>query len=133
MISLPAAQQGQASAPAQAQGGGGGRGRGAPNPWLSQPAPRWPDGTVNLGRVPGELGIWQIPYIQNMGDRSRVVGAPPAPPRGQGAGRGAGGGGAAGGGQIGGGEGAGGGGGRGGAATEPWVPFQPWSAAVYNY
>jgi len=30
-------------------------------------------------------------------------------------------------------EGAGGGGQRGGAASEPWVPFQPWSAAVYNY
>ena len=128
MISLPSVQQGQANTPAQGQGGGGGRGRGAPNPLLSQPAPRLPDGTVNLGRVPGELGVWQIPYITNMGDRSRVVGAPPAPPRGQGAGRGAGGGG-----QIGGGEGAAGGGQRGGAATEPWVPFQPWAAAVYNY
>jgi hypothetical protein len=117
IISWPAAPQGQ-------------RGRGAAaNPLVSQPAPRLPDGTVNLGRVPGELGIWQLPYIQNMGARNIVVGAPPAPPRGEAAGRGARG--AAG--QIGGGEGAGGGGQRGGAATEPWVPFQTWSAAVYNY
>jgi len=116
-----------------------GRGRGAPNPLLSQPAPRMPDGTVNLGRVPGEKGIWQLPYITNMGARNIVVGAPPAPPRAEGSGRGRG----AGGGQpaaigsqqqIGGGEGAGGGGGqRGGAPSEPWVPFQPWAAAVYNY
>jgi len=133
MISLPAARQGQGNAPADAaggRGGGGGRGRGAPNPLLSQPAPRLPDGTVNLGRVPGELGIWQLPYITNMGDRSRVVGAPPAPPRGDAAARGAARGGGA---QIGGGEGTAGGGQRGGAASEPWVPFQPWSAAVYNY
>src|SRR6185436_7420607 len=73
-------------------------------------------------------------YITNMGARNIVVGAPPAPPRGEaaaGAGRGRG---AGGGGQIGGGEGAGGGGGqRGGAPSEPWVPFQPWAAAMYNY
>lgn len=127
------AQQGQANTPAAGQGGGGGRGRGGgtPNPLLSQPAPRLPDGTVNLGRVPGELGIWQLPYIQNMGSRQYVVGAPPAPARGDGAGRGRG---AGGGGQIGGGEGGGPGGGqRGGAPSEPWVPFQPWAAAVYNY
>src|SRR5215472_16517725 len=135
MISLPAAQPGQGNAQPAAQGGGGGRGggrgRGAPNPLLSQPAPRLADGTVNLGRVPGELGIWQLPYITNMGDRSRVVGAPPAPPRGEGGGgRGRG---AGGGGQIGGGEGTGGGGQRGGAPSEPWVPFQQWAAAVYNY
>jgi hypothetical protein len=99
---------------------------------LSQPAPRLPDGTINLGRVPGEKGIWNLPYITNMGARNVVVGAPPAPPRGEaGAGRGRG---AGDGGQIGGGEGAGGGGGqRGGAPSEPWVPFQPWAAGVYNY
>src|SRR5262249_11599150 len=111
MITLVAAQQqGQANAPAagQAGGEGRGRGRGAPNPLLNQPAPRMPDGTVNLGRVPGEKGIWNLPYIQNMGDRSRVIGAPPAPPRGEGAARGGGGGG---GGQTGGGERGGGGGG----------------------
>ena len=33
---------------------------------------------------------------------------------------------------LGGGEG-GAGGGRGGAKSEPWVPFQPWAAAVYDY
>src|SRR5215468_4751953 len=128
MISLPAAQQGQGNA--QPAGQGGGRGRGAPNPLLSEPAPRLSDGTINLGRVPGELGIWSLPYIQNMGAATVVVGAPAPAPRGEGAGRGAGG---RGGGQIGGGEGAGGGGQRGGAASEPWVPFQAWSAAVYNY
>jgi hypothetical protein len=121
MIFLPAAPQGQR----------GGRGA-APNPQLSQPAPRLADGTINLGRIPGELGIWQLPYIQNMGARNIVVGAPLAPPRGEAAASGSRGAGS-GGGQIGGGEGAGGGGQRGGAATEPWVPFQPWAAAVYNY
>ena len=119
-----------------AQGAGGGRGRGAPNPLLSQPAPHLPDGTVNLGRVPGELGIWQLPYIQNMGSAQYVVGAAQPQRGGGGGGRGrGGGGGGAGGGQqqIGGGEGAGGRGGqRGGAPMEPWVPFQPWSAAVYK-
>jgi len=123
VFTLLAAQQG--SAPAAEGGGRGGRGRGAANPLLSQPAPRLPDGTVNLGRAPGELGIWQDPYIQNMGARNVFVGAPPAAPRGERAGRG--------GGQIGGGEGAGPAGQRGGAATEPWVPFQPWAAAFYNY
>ena len=33
-----------------AQQAQGGRGRGAPNPLLSQPAPRLQDGTINLGR-----------------------------------------------------------------------------------
>src|SRR5436189_5150897 len=100
MLTLIAQQQG--AAPAGQGGGGGARGRGAPNPLLSQPAPRLPDGTINLGRVPGEKGIWNLPYITNMGDRSRVVGAPPAPPRGEGGGR-RGGAAAAGAGQIGGG------------------------------
>jgi hypothetical protein len=87
----------------------GGRGS---NPLVSQPAPRLSDGTVNLGRVPGELGIWQLPYITNMGARNIVVGTPPAAARGEGAAP----------------EGQ-----RGGASTEPWVPFQNWAAAVYNY
>jgi len=120
MITL-VAQQGQGNAPAApAAGGGAGRGRGAPNPLLSQPAPRLPDGTVNLGRVSGEKGIWRLPYIQNMGSAQYFIGAPQQPRGGgaAGAGRGA----------------AGGGGGqRGGAPSEPWVPFQPWAAAVYNY
>jgi hypothetical protein len=138
MVTVLAAQQapaGQGNAAGGGQrGGGGGRGRGAPNPLLSVPAPRLPDGTINFGRVPGEKGIWNLPYIQNMGSAQYVVGAP-QPPRGAGGGAGRGDAAAAGGGgQIGGGEGAGGRGGqRGGAASEPWVPFQPWAAAFYNY
>jgi hypothetical protein len=129
VITLSATQQqAQGNAAAQAGGEGRGRGRGAPNPLLNQPAPRLPDGTINLGRVPGEKGIWSLPYITNMGDRSRVIGAPQAPPRGEGAARSG-----RGGGQIGGGEGTAGAGQRGGAPSEPWVPFQPWAAAVYNY
>jgi hypothetical protein len=119
LLSLSAQQ----APPAQGQGGGGGRGggRGAPNPLLSEPAPRLPDGTINLGRVPGEKGMWGLPYIQNMGSRQYFVGAPAAEPAARGAGGAAG-------------RGAGGGGGqRGGAPSEPWVPFQPWAAAVYNY
>jgi hypothetical protein len=92
---------------------------------------------VNFGRVPGEKGIWNVPYITNMG--MRLIddqGKPLAPqPEGRG-GRGGGGrgaGGRAAGAPLGGGEGGGGGGGRGGAKSEPWVPFQPWAAAVYDY
>src|SRR5262249_60640864 len=92
-------------------GGGSGRGRGGRNPLLSEPAPRLADGTINLGRMPGESGIWSLPYIQNMGAATVVVGAPAPAPRGEGAGGGAGG---RGGGQIGGGGEAGGGGERGG-------------------
>jgi hypothetical protein len=78
----------------------------------SLPTPRLADGTPNLGRVPGEKGVWNVPYIQNMADR--VAG---------GEGRGAGPVGGAG----------GGGGGRGGSRSEPHIPFQPWAAAVYDY
>ena len=132
----------QAPAPpaGQAPAGGGGRGRQAGPP---EPTPRLADGTVNLGRVPGEKGIWSVPYITNMG--ARLIGpdgqplapqpagrrggaaaegpgaAPAAAPAARGAGA-----------PLGGGEG-GGGGGRGGAKSEPWVPFQPWAAAVYDY
>ena len=98
--------------PSEAQAAPQGRGRGPAAPSL--PTPRLADGTVNFGRVPGEGGIWNVPYITNMG--MRVVddqGKSLAPPQGRGAG--------------------GGGGGRGGAKAEPWVPFQPWAAAVYDY
>src|SRR6476661_9521485 len=107
-----------------------GQGRGRGNADASLPTPRLADGTVNFGRVPGEKGIWNVPYITNMG--MRVVddngqSLAPQPQRG-GGGRGRAGGGA----PLGGGEGTGGGG-RGGAKSEPWVPFQPWAAAVYDY
>src|SRR5438094_1154536 len=74
-LSFTQAAQGQGAAPA-AQGGGRG-GRGA-RPEVSMPTPRLPDGTVNLGRIPGEKGIWGLPYITNMGARNIVVGAPSA-------------------------------------------------------
>ena len=115
-----AAQEGGAAA---AQGRGRGRQAGP-----AQPTPRLPDGTVNLGRVPGEKGTWNVPYITNMA--MRVVGADgellpeivklqqdQAAARAGGAGR-------AGGGR---------GGGRGGSKSEPWIPWMPWSAAVYDY
>ena len=101
----------------------GGRGRAA-GPAL--PTPRLPDGTVNFGRVPGEKGVWAVPYITNMA--MRVIGSDgqllPEIQQAQAAAR-AGGAGARGGG--------GGGGGRGGAKSEPWMPWMPWSAAVYDY
>src|SRR5688572_26948003 len=59
------AQEGGAP-PAAAGQAGGGRGRQA-GPAL--PTPRLADGTVNLGRVPGEKGTWNVPYITNMGMR----------------------------------------------------------------
>jgi hypothetical protein len=107
-----------------------GRGRGPSGP--SQPTPRLPDGTPNLGRVSGEKGVWSVPYITNMGERiieedgkTHVEKFPPTFGRGRGAGRSDT--------PLGGGEGTAGGGGRGGAKSEPQVPFQPWAAAVYNY
>jgi len=44
-----------------------GRGRGA-NAGPAEPTPRLADGTPNLGRVPGEKGVWNVPYITNMAD-----------------------------------------------------------------
>ena len=112
-----------------------GRGRGPAGP--PQPTPRLADGSVNLGRVAGEKGVWNVPYITNMGERvveadgktfieknppsfGRRGGAPGAPAGGRADA------------PLGGGEGTGGGG-RGGAKAEPQVPFQPWAAAVYDY
>jgi hypothetical protein len=60
-------------------------------------------------------GNWSLPYIQNMANNALNRPAQAA--------------GAAGGG----GRGRGDARGRGGAASEPWIPFLPWSAAVYNY
>ena len=114
--------QGAAEAAAAPQLPAGRGGRGAETPVL--PAPRLPDGTVNLGRVPGEKGYWRVPYITNMGMRLVVRDGQVLPEiqQAQVAGRGAGGGGAA--------RGASG---RGGAQSEPWIPWMPWSAAVYDY
>ena len=101
----------------------GGRGPSGP----PQATPRLADGTVNLGRVPGEMGVWSVPYITNMGERviepdgsTYAEKHPPSVGRGRG------------GAPLGGGEGTADGG-RGGAKSEPQVPFQPWAAAVYNY
>jgi hypothetical protein len=109
-----------------AQPSGGGRGPSGP----PQPTPRLADGTPNLGRVPGEKGVWNVPYITNMGERiieedgkTYLEKHPPTFGRGRGRGDA----------PLGGGEGTAGGGGRGGAKSEPQVPFQPWAAAVYNY
>ena len=74
-----------------------------------EPTPRLADGTPNLGRVPGEKGVWSVPYIQNMADRASGRAAGPAGPA------------------------ANADGGRGGARSEPHIPFQPWAAAVYDY
>jgi len=127
----PGAPGAQPSSNAQSPAGGRGRGPAGP----SQPTPRLPDGTPNLGRVPGEMGVWNVPYITNMGERvieedgkTYAEKHPPTFGRGRGApvaGRGDA--------PLGGGEGTTGGSGRGGAKSEPQVPFQPWAAAVYNY
>jgi len=119
----------QAPPAGAARQGGGGRGRGR---GPQDPTPRLADGTVNFGRVPGEKGTWNVPYITNMA--MRVVTGPgstqlvpeivaqqeaAAAARAGGAGRG--------------GARGGGGGGRGGSKSEPWMPWMPWSAAVYDY
>ena len=114
-----------------AQPAGAGRGRGPAGP--PEPTPRLTDGTPNLGRVAGEKGVWNVPYITNMGERivegdgTTVVERRMASGRG---GRGARG--ESGGPPLGGGEGTSGGA-RGGARSEPQVPFMPWSAAMYDY
>ncbi len=67
------------------------------------PAPRLKDGTVNLGRLRGEKGVWGLPVIANFAQYAADV---PKDFRGNQ---------------------------RAGAAAEPHIPFQPWAAAVYNY
>jgi hypothetical protein len=116
VVSISMVACGASSPPAALNGG-------ATEP-LSQPTPRLPDGTPNLGRVPGESGVWDVPYITNMADRIVNVGDVPIvrdAPVGRGRAGAAGG------------VGSSGGGARGGARSEPHVPFMPWSAAVYDY
>src|SRR5262245_10343090 len=73
---------------------------------LAEPTTRLTDGTPNLGRVGTEKGVWVLPGILNFAQL--VMGGPEKPdPR------------------LSGPE-------TGGAAKEPWIPFQPWAAAVYN-
>src|SRR6185436_3310383 len=126
-----AQEQENAAAAGRGQGGGRGRGRQA-GPAL--PTPRLADGTVNFGRVPGEKGVWSVPYITNMGMQLVGDDGQPIPEiakfrADQAAARGAGGGGRG----AGGGRAGGGGGGRGGSKSEPWMPWMPWSAAMYDY
>jgi hypothetical protein len=77
-----------------------------------EPAPRFADRTPNLGRVPGEKGVWDVPYIQNMGMRIPGPDGRTAAERGPAPNEA---------------------GGRGGATAEPDVPFLPWARGVYDY
>ena len=76
-----------------------------------EPTPRLADGTPNLGRVAGEKGVWNVPYIQNMGMRVPGPDGKTAAERGSAAENG----------------------GRGGAKAEPDVPFLPWARGIYDY
>jgi hypothetical protein len=69
-------------------------------------APLLPDGTVSFGPAPGEDGVWELSYVENMADH--VVSSSSKPSV---AGRIR----------------------QRSAAAEPHVPFMPWSAAVYDY
>ena len=83
----------------------------APGP--PEPMPRLADGTPNLGRVAGEKGIWNVPWIRNMAMRIGAHDGGSDLPSSRGVvglvGHDL---------------------GRGGAKSEPQVPFQPWAAAV---
>jgi hypothetical protein len=59
-----------------ATAGGQARGGGAPRP--AAPAPRWPDGTINLGAVPGAPGLWDgaEPLATNPKNYETVAGRP---------------------------------------------------------
>jgi len=118
----------QDPAPGGRAGGPGARGSSGP----PEPAPRLADGTPNLGRLPGEKGVWNVPYITNMGERVIEPDGTTAMERRMAQGRGGRGFGRGGGGPLGGGEGTAGGA-RGGSKSEPQVPFQPWAAAIYDY
>ena len=88
--------------------------RGAPP--VAGPTPRFADGTPNLGRVGAEKGVWNVPWIRNMGLRiDRTASGSDLPSAG---------------GRI----------GlvghdmkKDGSKLEPLVPFMKWSAAVYDY
>jgi hypothetical protein len=71
----------------------------------SNATPLLADGTVNLGPVHGEKGVWDLSYVENMANY--VVPVPASYGRDQSEAR--------------------------GSAAEPQVPFLPWSAAVYDY
>ena len=88
--------------------------RGAPP--APAPTPRLADGTPNLGRAPGEQGVWGVPWIRNMGLRiDKTEGGSDLP-------------------SVGGSVGLVGHDPKhDGSRLEPLVPFMPWSAAVYDY
>jgi len=72
----------------------------------SQARERESDSVVNLGPLPGQTGVWEIHYNENMADfivSDRNDRAVRASRRAR------------------------------GSAAEPHVPFMPWSAAVYDY
>ena len=79
------------------------------------PTPRRADGTPNLGRVPGEQGVWDVKWVRNMADR--IVGTAGSSARGATAADATSSDAVV----------------RGGARSEPHVPFMPWSAAMYDY
>jgi len=88
--------------------------RGAPP--AAGPTPRFADGTPNLGRVGSETGVWNVPWIRNMGLRIDKTEAGSDLPSA--------------GGRVGlvGHDMA-----HDGSKLEPLVPFMPWSRAVYDY
>jgi hypothetical protein len=88
--------------------------RGATPP--SAPTPRLADGTPNLGRVAGEKGVWNVPWIRNMGLRiEKTQSGTDLPSSGGRVGL------------------VGHDVNKDGSRLEPLVPFMPWSAAVYDY
>jgi hypothetical protein len=68
--------------------------------------PMLADGTVNFGRVPGEMGVWELSYVENFANvTEEPVGKRGTDPRRRAR----------------------------GSAGEPHVPFLPWAAALYDY
>jgi hypothetical protein len=72
---------------------------------VNNASPVLADGTVNLGPVHGEKGVWELSYVENMANY--VVPVPATNGKDRSDAR--------------------------GSAAEPQVPFLPWSAAVYDY